>query len=48
MEAVAISVGQMGLTNRGEVIFWDGSEGLRNVEGGKSTVSLHGSVLIVS
>jgi chitinase len=39
IKAVAISVGQIGLNNFGGVMFWDGSEGMLNVEGGKSMIA---------
>jgi chitinase len=38
MEHVASNVKQMNLQNFGGVMFWDGPEGMLNVEGGKSII----------
>jgi chitinase len=39
IEAVVIGVSQMELNNFGGVMFWDGPEGMLNVEDGKSIIA---------
>lgn len=39
MQPVAHSVKSLGLANFGGVMFWDGPEGMANVEGGKDIIS---------
>lgn len=39
MQTVASQVEEMGLDNFGGVMFWDGPEGMLNVEGGKDIIA---------
>jgi chitinase len=46
MQAIAAQTEALGLSNFGGVMFWDGSEGLMNVEDGKDIISWAKSGLV--